>query len=91
MAGSPRRIFRSYTNAELLELRTSLMERMRDGAMTALSGAQKSASFEFANMEDQMFELDYELRARGIAPSGATVGPNVVYQNFATHSNEAQQ
>jgi len=90
MAGSPRRIFRSYTNDELLSLRTKLMERMADGAMTALSGAQKSASFEFSNMEDTMFELNYELQARNIAPSGETLPPNKIYQDFSGRGQSTQ-
>ena len=79
MAGSPRRIYRNYSDAQLLRLKDALFQRELEGSFTSLSGQNHSSQREYSNAEDQLFELNYELGARGL---GAANPPTVVYQDF---------
>lgn len=77
MAGSPRRIFKGLTLAELNALKANFLSRIADGTFTQLGGAMKNSTREFIDPTDALFEVNYELQVLA-----GTLGPTVVYQDF---------
>lgn len=80
MAGSPRRIYRAYSDAQVIALFNSLVDAQINGRFTSLSGQGHSSQSEFANMDDQLFEATEEMKARGL--NGLTPTPTTIYQVF---------
>ncbi len=79
MPGSPRRIYRNLTDAQLLQLQASFFERTVNGSFTSLSGQGHSSQTEFGDLEDQQFELAFEMGVRGL---GVANPPQIVYQQM---------
>ncbi len=79
-SGSPRRIYRAYSNAQLQALFDSLVQAQIEGRFTSLSGQGHSSQSEFGDMESQLFEVTYEMGVRGM--NGVVNPPNKVYMNF---------
>lgn len=78
MAASPRRIYRNLTNAQLLQLQALAFDREAFGTVTGLSGQQHTSQLQFTASDDQLFELNAELSARGLL----TALPQKVYQTL---------
>lgn len=78
--GSPRRLFKGKSVAQLLVLQATFEDQLVNGRFTNSSGAQKSQTVEYGIAPDHgLFEANYELQILGyIAPI-----PTVIYQNFA--------
>ncbi len=62
---SPQFIYKYVTDAKLQELYDAAIERSLSGQFTSLSGAAKSSSREWMNLQTQLFELKSELDRRG--------------------------
>lgn len=86
MAGSPRRIYRNLSDAQLLQIRDAALDRIINGSFTNLSGAQKSSTREFVDPQDMLFEAEYEIGSRA-----GTLAPSRTYQDFSGLNQEAQQ
>lgn len=80
MAGSPRRIYRNLTNAQLDAVIAAAIERTTNGAFTALSGQGHSSSQEFVDPSDMLFEANYEKAIRA-----NSLPPQKVYQDMSTY------
>ncbi len=61
--GSPRRLFKHLTMAQLIEKQTELLDQVTSGRFTNLSGAQKSSTVSFGSTsaEDLLDEVNYEI------------------------------
>lgn len=86
MAGSPQRIFRSASDAQIQAIIDAGIGRAINGAFTNLSGAQKSSTREFMDLEKMLFEAEYEKALRA-----GTLPPTRLYQDFSGLNPEAQQ
>ena len=75
---SPMRIFRNATNAEIEAARVAAMDRLTNGAFTALSGNGHSSSRQFMDPATILDEISYELSVRN-----GTVGPTRTTQDFS--------
>jgi hypothetical protein len=76
--GSPRRIFKGLTVAELAVIKAAALERVTSGTFTQLGGAQKNSTIEYMKIEDILDEVNYELSVLN-----GTVGPSTVSQDFS--------
>lgn len=72
------RLFQNYTDADLLASFASVQQRMFNGSFTTLSGAQKSASVQFMELDKQLKEINWEMNARGLTAN--INGPQKVTQ-----------
>lgn len=71
---SPRRLFRNATQAQLDALLASALERALSGEFTSLSGAAKSSSKAWMDLQDQIFEINAELdRRNGVGRASRVV------------------
>jgi len=80
MAGSPRLIFKNYTDAQLLALHASVADRLLNGTFTSLSGQGHSSQMEWANPEDLLYELNFEMGRRGLGEANIS---QKLYQQFS--------
>ncbi len=78
MPGSPRRIFRNLTDAQLTQLQNAALDRALFGQLESLAGQGHSSTTKFdLSVDDLLFELNYELGVRGL---GTPNLPQKVYQ-----------
>jgi len=79
---SPRRIFRHATTAQLQEIIASGIDSAIYGQFTSMSGGGKSHTSKFMDLEDMLFEANFELGCRyGTNP------PQKVYQDLTGNCN----
>lgn len=83
MAGSPRYIYRGLTAPEIMEIRAATLARIKDGAFTNLSGAQKSSSREYVDAQDTLFECNAALGLLGV--TGFDAPPSTVYEDLTAY------
>lgn len=62
---APQRIFKYATTAQLNALLQAAITRATSGEFTSLSGAQKSSSKAWLDLQQQLVELNNELDIRG--------------------------
>lgn len=81
MPGSPRRIFRNFTTAQIQQLIAAGFDRAIYGQIESLAGQNHSSTTRFdLSLSDLFFEANFELGVRGV---GAANPPQVIYQDFS--------
>ena len=79
MPGSPRRIFRNFTTAQINQLIASGFDRAIYGQIESLAGQNHSSTIRFdLSLSDLLFEANFELDQRN-----ATTPPQIIYQDYS--------
>lgn len=64
----PNRLFKNFTDDQLAAALATCVQQMQSGSFTALSGAQKSSSQEWLDLETRLKAINYEYDIRGGTP-----------------------
>ncbi len=64
MPSGPQRLYQFLTDAELAALRATVVAQLTSGRFTNLSGAQKSSTVEWMDLQSQLLALNYEINIR---------------------------
>ena len=80
---SPKRLFKNFTTAQLNAVLASAVTRATSGEFTSLSGAQKSSSKAWMDLQAMLVEINFEIDLRNGVSRPQTVLQDLtgVYSN----------